>query len=405
LAAAAEPPGAGTAARRLRADPTGLVLLAVACVAALLLVARPEPLVQGVRTGTAFLPLAGSSAVTSPLALVLVAALLGFVVTELRVREPLLDLRALPALARDVDLLGAALVAIALGGVVLAFATADPSVQAVSDDAPLLLAVSAAAAVALVLRQRRRADPVLPLRQLRDRAAWGALLVSTLLGAALVAVLVQVPVYARTVLTGETQVDAAAELLRFLVGLPVGALVGGWAVHRFPPAAVAGTGMAVATAGLAHTTTWQAATITTLADDAVLLATGLGIGAALPAVNASLLGAVPADVHGRGSALLVVARMAGKLVGLSLLTAVGLRTFTRLQAQLPSPAELCPQTPLRCPAYTAGVQATVLGQVQSTLTAAAWCAAAASVLALVLLARRALRDTGTSLTALQSGTA
>jgi hypothetical protein len=98
-------------------------------------------------------------------------------------------------------------------------------------------------------------------------------------------------------------------------------------------------------------------------------------------------------VHGRGSALLVVARTGGKLVGLSVLTAVGLRTFTRLQAGVASPAVLCPETPLQCPAYTAGLQASLLGQIHSTLAGAAVCAGAAAALSLLLLARQALRDT------------
>src|SRR3712207_7578696 len=49
--------------------------------------------------------------------------------------------------------------------------------------------------------------------------------------------------------------------------------------------------------------------------------------------------------------LAVLARTAGMLVGLSVLTAVGLRVFEARQAALPSPFALCPSSPTDCPAY------------------------------------------------------
>jgi hypothetical protein len=238
------------------------------------------------------------------------------------------------------------------------------------------------------VRQRRAADPLLPLDRLRHPAAWGSMLVSLLLGAALIAVMIQVPVYARTALTGETQLDAAVYLMRFLAGMPVGALLGGWAVRHRSPGAVAGLGMGVAAAGLAHVTTWGLGTIQGRTDDVVLLVTGLGFGLAIAPVNAALLATTPASVHGRATALLVVARTIGKLVGLSALTALGLRAFYRAQADVESPGVLCPEDPLNCPPYAEAVQETLLAQVHASLAGAAACAALAAVLAVLLLRSR-----------------
>ncbi|HSK57144.1 MAG TPA: MFS transporter [Jiangellales bacterium] len=366
-------------------DLVGIVLLTAAAAAAVLALVRPEALVSSVRWGTPWVPLLDGRPLTAPVVLGALLLLGGWVARELTAAHPWVDLRQAPRVAREVDLAGAVLAAVALGGVVLAFATADASVELVSPAAPAYLAASAVAAVGLAVRQRRAADPLLPLDRMRHPAAWGSLVVSLLLGAALIAVMVQIPVYARTALTGETQLDAAAQLMRFLVGLPVGALLGGWAVRRHSPGMVAGVGMGVAAAGLAQVTTWDLATIDRLTDDVVLAVTGLGFGLAIAPVNAALLTATPAAVHGRATALLVVARTIGKLIGLSALTALGLRAFYRAQAEVESPAVLCPDDPLNCPPYAEAVQQTLLAQVHASLAGAAVCAASAAVLAALLL--------------------
>ena len=76
------------------------------------------------------------------------------------------------------------------------------------------------------------------------------------------------------------------------------------------------------------------------------------------------------------------------LVGLSLLTAVGLRVFAERQAAIGSPLVLCPTTPADCPAYSDAVQGAVLGELHVIFAGAAGCAAAAAVLAVVLLRTR-----------------
>ena len=102
-----------------------------------------------------------------------------------------------------------------------------------------------------------------------------------------------------------------------------------------------------------------------------------------------ILAAVRPSLHGLASALVVVARTVGMLVGLSVLTAVGLRQFYLATARVPAPAVLCPTRPGSCPAYTDALKAAALTELHTVFYGAAVCAALAAVIALGLLRRPA----------------
>ena len=130
--------------------------------------------------------------------MVSMVALVLFVVRCATAKRPLVDLRGWGRSARDADLTGALLLAIALGGVILAFATADPAVQVFSDQGLWYLLGSAIATVAFVVHLRRAEAPLLPRGALRRTPAWGAVVVSFFVGAALIAALIDIPIFART---------------------------------------------------------------------------------------------------------------------------------------------------------------------------------------------------------------
>jgi hypothetical protein len=321
---------------------------------------------------------------------VLVAVVAGAATVVRSLTRPdgaVLPLRGLPRLAREVDVVGSLLVVVALGSLVWAFAAADPATEIVAHG-PVLLPVAAVAAVAFVVHERRTADPVLPLAALRPAGAWGALLVNLLVGVALVAALVDVPLFARATTTPGDQFGAALVLLRLLVAVPVGAVAGGWLCRRVPPRVVAAAGTALTALALTAMTSWDERSLDGAASWAVLLAAGLGFGLAIAPVNAVLLAVTGSAVHGSASALAVVARTVGMLVGLSLLTAVALRRFTAEVAAIGSPVELCPRTPADCPAYDTATDAAVLTQLHTVFAGAATAAALAAVAALVLLRER-----------------
>ncbi|MGY1783394.1 MFS transporter [Geodermatophilus sp. SYSU D00698] len=370
---------------RRRPDPVGLVLLLLAGAAAGLQLAEPAVLAEDVTLGLAWVPLADGGAASTPLVLAAVAAGLALVARSLaHPAGAVLPLRGVPRLVREVDVLGSLLAVVALGALVWSFAAADPATEVVAHG-PVLLPVAALAAAGFWLHERRASDPVLPLGALRPAGAWGALLVNLLVGVALVAALVDIPLFARATTTPGDQLGAALVLVRLLVAVPVGAVAGGWLCRVLPPRLVAAGGTVLAALALWAMTGWGETSLDRWGSTVVLLAAGLGFGLAIAPVNAVLLAVTGPAVHGSASALAVVARTVGMLVGLSLLTAVALRRFTAEVAAVGSPLTVCPDTPADCPAYEAAVDQAVLTQLHTVFAGAAVAAALAAVAALVLL--------------------
>ena len=377
--------GVMVSGRVRRPDPVGLVLAVVAATALALHLAAPAALAEDVTVGLLYVPVVESLGWSTPLVLVALGTGVGLVACSLgRPAGAVLPLRGLRRLAAEVDVLGSALAVVALGSLVWAFAAADPATEIVAHGW-LLLPLAALAAVAFVLHERRTADPVLPLQALRSVGAWGALLVNLLVGVALVAALVDVPLFARNTTAPGDQLGAALVLLRLLVAVPVGAVAGGWLCRWVPPRLVAAGGMALAALAFVAMTGWDAQSLDGAWSTVVLVAAGLGFGLAIAPVNVVLLAVTGAQVHGTASALAVVARTVGMLVGLSLLTAVALRRFTAEVDAIGTPFELCPQSPADCAVYDVATDAAILTQLHTVFAGAAIAAGLAALAALVLL--------------------
>lgn len=311
--------------RRGLPDLLGALALVVALVAAYLTLSPPQSLYTDLTYGELYVPVvSGGGRWLQPIGLVAEGALLVFALRCVFARRPLVDVRSWVRSLAEADLVGATWLALALGGIVLAFATADPEVSVFSAQGPWFLAGSAVALVALVVHLRRAPDPLVPRGTLTSRPAWGALVVSLLVGWALIAALVDIPLFARTSEPGYDQLDAALVLLRFLVALPVGAVLGGVLVPRLPAGAITAAGMLAASVSFWWMGTWDVGALASFSANVPLVLGGLGFGLALAPVNAAVLASTRDDSHGVASALVVVARMVGMLVGISVLTTYGL---------------------------------------------------------------------------------
>jgi MFS family permease len=347
-------------------DPLGLLLLAVTLGAAAILSVRPAALQRDVTWGQIFIPYAGDGRWLTPVGVTVIGAFALLMVRCWFARRPLVDLRGWLASMLEADLVGALLLGAALAGVILAFATADPEVQVFSDQGPWFLLGSLFAAIGFVVHLRRAAAPLIPRGALGDVPAWGALVVSFFVGAALIAALIDIPIFARTTVYEKSQLMAALVLVRFLVALPLGAVVGGFLTRRFSAGAITLVGMLCSASGFVLMSRWGEQTLHSFWPTFTLLLCGFGFGLALAPVNAALLASTRDEVHGVASALVVVARMIGMLVGISGLTTIGLRRFYAARRE-----------------GLGGVEA-ALAQEHAVFLGAAVCALAAGLLAVLL---------------------
>jgi MFS family permease len=364
-------------------DPLGIALLALTLVAGTLVFVQPAQLLRDLTWGQLFIPVVGDGRWMSPIGLIAIGAAVLLVVRCLTATRPLVDLRGWWASMREADLLGALLLAVALAGVILAFATADPRIQVFSDQGIWYLVGAAAAAVAFGVHLARAQAPLVPRGALRRTPAWGAMLVSLFIGAALIAALIDIPIFARTTIYGDSQLMAALVLVRFLVALPVGAVVGGLPTRSLPAGVVTAIGMACAAAGFVWMSRWDLTALESWTATLPLLLGGFGFGLALAPVNAALLATTDDEVHGLASAFVVVARMVGMLVGISALTTIGLRRYYAEQADLPDVRAVC-DGKSRCAEFTLLLKEAGIAQEQVVFLGAAWCAVAAGVLAMAL---------------------
>ena len=398
--------GGREARPQLRVLPTVLGLAAV-CAGLLTLIA-PSTLADDVTLGIPFVPFAGTGRLATPLGvltLVLVAVAFWSLTrpghqsvpaespaeaqaeshagsqvgsgSSRAQRSGADPLSERPQLWRRVDLLGALLVAVALGSLVLTFASADPEREVVGPWGLALVPLGLAAVAAYVWRHRTARDPLVPRGLTATGSAGGrssvvpALLVSLLVGVALVGIVVDIPILARLTVT-DSQTTAALVLVRFLVAVPVGALVGGWLSDRLGPSVVAAAGLALAGMGLLLMSGWGQGSLQSWSATPTLVLVGLGLGLPIAPVNAAALASARDDIHGVVSSLVVLARMVGMVVGLGLLTAIGLYRYYGTVAALPDQSD------------TVALAAAGVVQVQTVFLGGAIAAFVAAILALAL---------------------
>ncbi|MDI3315082.1 MAG: MFS transporter [Mycobacterium sp.] len=254
---------------------------------------------------------------------------------------PSRDRSAQPA---RIDLIGGLLLAITLGLAVIGLYNPAPNGQQVlpSYGPPLVLAAIAAAVVFAIWERFARTRLIDPAG-VHFRPFLAALGASVTAGAALMVTLVDVELFGQGVL-GMDQDEAAVLLLRFLIALPLGALLGGWIATRVGDRAMTFVGLLTAAYGYRLISKWP---VDLLADrhrvfglftlpamDTDLVVAGLGLGLVIGPLSSAALRVVPAAEHGIASAAVVVARMTGMLIGLAALSAWGFYRFNQIVAGL-----------------------------------------------------------------------
>jgi EmrB/QacA subfamily drug resistance transporter len=223
--------------------------------------------------------------------------------------------------AHRLDLAGAALLAGATCALLLACVWGGDRYAWGSATVLVLLVAAAGLGAAFVARERRAADPVVPLALLRTPAVGVAAAGLFLATASLFAVVVFVPVFLQAA-TGATPTEAGLLLVPMMLGITASTNVAGRRIARtgryrgYPPAGLAA--MSVALVGLAATAPERSRTATCLA----LVVFGLGFGLVSQVLMVAVQNAVDRRVLGTATAVATFFRALGGAVGAAVLGAV-----------------------------------------------------------------------------------
>ncbi|MGB7540066.1 MAG: MFS transporter [Anaerolineales bacterium] len=266
---------------------------------------------------------------------------------------------------------------------------------------PVPLALALLAFGAFVLHELRAPHPLLNLRLYRQRNISASSVLNLIIGFCLMAGLVSVPLFIN--LAGAQDIGQGALVSGYLLGaftipLALAALPGGWLTGRIGYRLTTLIGLAIALSGFGLMTQWQSG----MAVQAVAFFTsgaapegpglllmvaglalaGIGLGLTIAPIGTAVINGAGESERGIAAAAVIILRLIGMSLSVSLLTTYGLRRTAEISAGL-----------LRGVALTEGarIAAALLQTVTRVTAEMAWiafAAAAAGLIPAVLLRRR-----------------
>jgi MFS family permease len=246
---------------------------------------------------------------------------------------------------RRIDLVGGLLLAIALALLVVGLYNPDPDKSVLPPWGPRVTLAGGAIFVLFLVWETLARTRLVDLRGVPKATFLATIGASLVAGAALMVTLVDVVLVANTLLSADTTHEALV-LGRFLVALPIGAVLGGFLAPRLGERWVTVGGFVLAAAGYWLIRGWPfdllaaryhlfGLSIPRLDTD--LIIAGLGLGLLIAPLGSAILRVVPSAQHGAAAATVVVARTMGMLIGVAALTAWGLHRFHEITANLLEP--------------------------------------------------------------------
>lgn len=282
----------------------------------------------------------------------------------------------------SVDYVGAALMAATLTSLTVGLGGNSQVGSAVVK--PWWLAAAGVALLLFIIWEKRYPMPLLSLGFFRQRAFAAAGLANLAVGAALIVGMVEIPLYAYSLL-GKSEVEGGLLLMRLTVMIPIGAVVGGWLADRITYALTAAAGFLMTGAAYALISRWPSAPGELLMSRDLVLA-GLGFGIVIAPIGAAVIRSVGNRFAATGSAFVTVTRMVGMTVGLSALSSWGLRRFNALIAATPLPLRTAEMTDAEYAAQHAAYESTLTSALRALYADYFLVAAGVAVLAIVAAA-------------------
>jgi len=191
-----------------------------------------------------------------------------------------------------------------------------------------------------VALERRISHPLVELDMLRRPNFAAACTINFLIGFTLIIAMVDVPLFIYTILAERSTVDemlqAAAvrsgQVLAVMTGsMSLASVLGGWLCKRFGYRLPTALGLLIAAGGFGLMGTWSPGMH--YGPMAIHLAlAGLGFGLVTAPLSTTVIDAVGETQRGVASSLVVILRLIGMSVGLSLLTAWGLERLEQLSS-------------------------------------------------------------------------
>ncbi len=205
-----------------------------------------------------------------------------------------------------------------------------------------LLGTALVLLIGFIFWERRVAEPLIALRLLSERTFAAANLVNLLTGIILMCIMVEVPVLLQAVSTSVEDATAKSGWLLaiFATGMVCGALFAGPILRYVTARLVVLVGLVVMIAGLWQMAQWSLDIPIDRLQLPLVLA-GLGLGLVTTPLATTVLEQVSDIERGIAASLLLVARLLGMTLGLSVLVTWALRRYDALiaLAELPSLSE------------------------------------------------------------------
>lgn len=188
-----------------------------------------------------------------------------------------------------------------------------------------MLAAGAVLLAAFIWVERGQEHPTLRLDMFKNRTFTAANIANLLEGVAMITALIQVPMFAYTTVSA-TPIEGGLLVIRMTVMIPIGAIVGGLLINRISHRWTATAGFAMAAIGMFLVSRWPVDVTGTVQTRDLMIA-GFGFGLNSPALAAAVVGSVSRGRLALGSAIHIVFKTTGMMVGLAALGGWGIYTF------------------------------------------------------------------------------